>query len=345
MLAADLLDVVRREVGRGDLDYAEPPMRLSGGYFTENCAFRVAGAPTPWDRPLVVRLFPSEAPPDLARREAAVQRVLVDQGYPAPGIVFLDESARLLGRHFFVMQRLAGRPLMGGIRVHDLIGSGWGVIRRLVEITASSQAWLHRLDAAPLVHQLGTAPAGMERWFERLESQARSEFDGLAAGLEWLVQNRPTDMSKSVICHGDLHPGNILVEGNRMTGVLDYTVATVAEPALDVGYTAMSLHLAPIDAPAPVQRVAARVARWMCDRYIASYCRETGADLTNQPYYEALRCASELTNVVSYRLARASGQLRDAPRPTWDSVSAQMVKYFHARTGVTLELPPPVDSR
>jgi hypothetical protein len=43
--------------------------------------------------------------------------------------------------------------------------------------------------------------------------------------------------------------------------VLDYTVATVAEPALEVGYTAMSLCLAPIDAPAPIQRIAARVAR------------------------------------------------------------------------------------
>ena len=345
MLDEELLDAVRREVGRGDLDYAEPPTRLSGGYFTENCAFRVADAPAPWDGPLVVRLFPSEAPPDLARREAVVQRVLVDQGYPAPGIVFFDESARLLGRHFFVMERLAGRPLMGGIRVHELLGSGWGVFRQLVEITASSQAWLHRLDAAPLLHQLGTAPAGIERWFERLESQARSEFDGLAGGLEWLVEHRPTDVSKSVICHGDLHAGNILVEGKRLTGVLDYTVTTVAEPALDVGYTAMSLHVAPIDAPAPIQRVAARVARWMSDRYIASYLSETGADLTNQSYYEALRCASELTNVVSYRLARAGGQLHDAPRPTWDRVSEQMVKYFQARTGVTLELPPPVESR
>jgi aminoglycoside phosphotransferase (APT) family kinase protein len=345
MLAADLLDAIRHTVGRADLDYAEPPIRLSGGYFTENYAIRVADAPAPRDGPLVVRLFPSEAPPDLARREATVQRVLVDQGYPAPGIVFFDESALLLGRHFFVMERLPGRPLMGGIRVHELIGSGWSVFRRLVEITASSQAWLHRLDAAPLVLQLGTAPAGIERWLERLESQARSEFDGLAAGLEWLVEHRPTAVSKSVICHGDLHAGNILVDGKRLTGVLDYTVATVAEPALDVGFTAMSLHVAPIDAPAPIQRVAARVARWMSDRYVAGYCRETGADLTNQPYYEALRCVSELTNVVSYRLARAQGQLHDAPRPTWDSVSDQMIKYFHARTGVTLELPPPVKSR
>jgi aminoglycoside phosphotransferase (APT) family kinase protein len=295
MLAEDLLDAVRREVGRRDIDYVEEPVRFTGGFFTENHGFRLAGAPPPWDGPLVVRLFPSEAPSDLARREVVVQRVLVDQGYPAPGVVLFDDAARLMGRHFFVMERLPGRPMLGGIRVREVIGSGWGVFRRLVEMTASAQAWLHRLDAAPLVKQLGDTPAGIERWFERLEAQVHAEFHGLAAGLEWLVEHQPPRVSKPVICHGDLWAGNILVEGNRLTGVLDYTVATVAEPALEVGFTAMSLHLAPIDAPAPIQRIAARVARSMSDRYVASYLRGTGADLSNQPYYEALRCASELT--------------------------------------------------
>ena len=64
--------------------------------------------------------------------------------------------------------------------------------------------------------------------------------------------------------------------------------------------------------------------------------------LFRSPYYEALRCASELTNVVSYRLARARGEQHDAPRPTWDSIADRMVDYFRDRTGVTLRLPPPV---
>ena len=99
-------------------------------------------------------------------------------------------------------------------------------------------------------------PLGVERWFERM-----AQFEGFAAGLDWLVAHRPPERARPVICHGDLHPGNLLVEGDRLTGVLDYTVTTLAEPALDVGYTAMSLHIAPIDAPAPVQRIAARFAR------------------------------------------------------------------------------------
>jgi aminoglycoside phosphotransferase (APT) family kinase protein len=310
-------------------------VQLGGGFFTENHAFSVAGAPEPWDGPLVVRLFPNDAPPDLARREAVVQQVLVEQGYPAPPIVWFDEDARLSGRHCFVMRRLPGRALIGGIRIRELLASSHKLLRQLVQVTASAQAWLHRLDARPLVEQLDGIPLGVERWFERL-----AEFDGFAGGLDWLVAHRPSDPARAVICHGDLHPGNILTERDRLTGVLDYTVVTVAEPALDVGYTTMSLDLTPIDAPAPIRRLAARFGHAIGRRYTTAYVEATGVDLSNQRYYEALRCASELTNVVAYRLARARGWQYGAPRPTWDAVVPEMVEYFRARTSVTLEIPP-----
>ena len=337
MLGDELLDVVRGETARADVAYAEPPAKLTGGFFTENYAFRIADAPPPWDGPLVARLFPSEAPADLPRREATLQRLLADQGYPAPGIVWFDDAARLLGRRCFVMRRLPGRAMVGGIKPRELFTSVPTLLRRLVDTTASAQAWLHRLDATPFVEELADLPIGIERWFERL-----AEFDDLAPAHTWLLARRPREASPRVLCHGDLHPGNILTEGGRLTGVLDYTVATVAEPALDVGFTTMTLDITPIDAPAPVRRVAARFGHGIARRYVAAYIAQTGADLTNQRYYEALRCASELTNVVSYRLARASGAQHDAPRPTWDAVAPEMVEFFRVRSGVTLTLPPPM---
>jgi aminoglycoside phosphotransferase (APT) family kinase protein len=337
VLADELLDVVRAETGRIDCGYAEPPVRLGGGFFTENHAFRLEDAPPPWDGPLVVRLFPNEAPPDLARREAAVQRALAAQGYPAPPIVWFDDAARLSRRRCFVMRRLPGQAMIGGIGFGELLTSAPKLLRRLVGTTASAQAWLHRLDPAPLVGELADLPMGLDRWLERL-----AEFDGFRAGFEWLVAHRPPDASRPVVCHGDLHPGNILMDGDRLTGVLDYTVVTIAEPALDVGYTTMSFDLAPLDVPGPIQRVAARISAGLGRRYVRAYAVQTGADLSNQRYYEALRCAGELTNVVSYRLAQARGEELDAPRPTWDAVADRMVDYFRARTGATLRLPPPV---
>src|SRR5262249_58303035 len=131
------------------------------------------GAPAPWDGPLVVRLFPNDAPPDLAQREAVVQQVLVEQGYPAPSIVWFEEDARLSGRRCFVMRRLPGRALIGGIRVRELLASSHKLLRQLVQVTASAQAWLHRLDAHPLVEQPDGMPLGGERWFEPLAEYRR----------------------------------------------------------------------------------------------------------------------------------------------------------------------------
>jgi len=337
VLADELLEAARTANGGADLRYIEPPVPLGGGFFTENHAFRLANASPPWDGPLVVRLFPNEAPPDLARREAAVQRALAAQGYPAPPIVWFDDGARLAGRRCFVMMRLPGRPLIGGIRPRELVTSLPKLFRQLVDTTASAQAWLHELDAAPLVDELADLPTGVERWFERLAA-----FEGLADGLDWLVGHRPSDGARAVVCHGDLHPGNILTDGGRLTGVLDYTVVTIAEPALDVGYTAMSFDLTPIDAPGPIQRLAARFGQGISRRYVAAYVARSGSDVSNQRYYEALRCAGELSNVIAYRLARSSGEQLDAPRPTWDAIADQMVDYFRARTRVTLRLPPAV---
>ena len=178
-----------------------------------------------------------------------MQATLVEQGFPAPRIVWFDDAARLLGRRFFVMERLEGHSMQGGNRFSDIAWSGPRVVARLATVTASTQATLHRLDAASLVARLAELPAGVERWFARLDSGAAPALAGLGHGLDWLVAHRPVAAGRECICHGDLWGGNILVSGNRVTGVLDYTLATVAEPALDVGFTSMSLLLAPIDVP------------------------------------------------------------------------------------------------
>jgi aminoglycoside phosphotransferase (APT) family kinase protein len=342
VLADELLGLLRDRLAPATINYAESLDRFSGGFFAENYGFSLTGAPPPWSAPLVVRLLPSSAPPELAFREAAVQTVVTDQDYPAARVVFFEDGARLLGRPFFIMERLPGRPVMADIRTLALLRSGWGLFTRLPDLTANVQASLHRLDAGPLMAALGDRPGGIERWFVNIETQINEGADGLGEGLRWLVEHQPAQSARASICHGDLWGGNMLAEDGRVTGVLDWSVATIAEPALDVGFTAMSMSLAPIDAPGAVQRVAARIGRAMCSRYVRAYQRETGADLSHQPYYEALRCAAELTGVTAYRLAEAKREPHDVPRFTWVSIADRMVDYFRARTGVTLRLPPVV---
>jgi aminoglycoside phosphotransferase (APT) family kinase protein len=343
VLADELLAELRPVVGRDELAYAEALTELSGGFFTENHAFRLAGVPSPWSGSMVLRLFPVALADEAVRREAVVQRELAAAGFPTPRVTHFDPQARIDGRRYFVMERMAGKPLMGGISAKLVLRDGPGLLRRLARITAEQQAALHAIDPERVVEALDGTPATIERWFEQLQRVIDAGGVGFASGLNWLVANRPVEPGRRVVCHGDLHPGNILVDGNgAVTAVLDWTVATIAEPSLDVGFTTMAFALAPVDVPRPAQRIVARWGRGIARRYVRAYAARTGADMAARPYYEALRCAVEVGNAALHRLAVAEGRGDEQPRPTWDSIADSMVRYFGARTGVELTMPAPM---
>ena len=98
-----------------------------------------------------------------------------------------------------------------------------------------------------------------------------SEFgrDDLASAVERLRLRRPP-RRREVVCHGDLQPFNVLVHREHVT-VIDWTAALVAEPAYDLAYTALTMSLAPVDAPRPVQAAAAAGGRAFSRRFLRVY--------------------------------------------------------------------------
>jgi aminoglycoside phosphotransferase (APT) family kinase protein len=345
MLGDDLLTELAPLVGRTDLAYAEPPQLLTGGFFTENHRFRLTGAPSPWDRTLVLRLFPVSVPDDIVQLEATVQGGVAAAGFPTPDVVHFDPSARLDGRRYFVMDYVSGAPMLGGISIGVLLRQGPRLLRRLSHTTADVQVQLHQVDPAPILAELGDVSVRVERWFDVLEDAIDAGATGFEAARRWLVDNRPPERGPLVICHGDLHPGNLLVDDHgRVLAVLDWTVATLAEPVFELGFTSMALSLAPIDAPPWVQRLVRRFGRGIARRYVRAYTDRSPVDLTTLPYYEALRCAMEVSNAARWRLIAADGRGHELLRPTWDSIAGVMVDYFRARTGVEITLPPPVSA-
>jgi aminoglycoside phosphotransferase (APT) family kinase protein len=336
VVAEELLTHLRAVLGDA-VDYTEQPVRLGGGFYTSNYRFAVSGGPGDWAGPMVLRLFPAHAPDGLEVWEVTVQTFAHDCGVPAPAVVLHEPDSLIDGRRWFVMELLPGTPAMEGTNTRQLVGGLRRMLRDLPRQTAETHLELHLHDPAPLVDAFGKS-ATVARWWEQIASPTGDLSHPLSPGVEWLKSNLPELRSPLVLCHGDTWGGNLLIEPGDVVGLIDWSVATVAEPALEVAFLTTALSLAPVAMPRPLQRVAQRVGKRLAVAYRSIYESGSDADLTSVAYYEALRCLLELNGVVGFRTATAQG-VTYGPRPAWDHIADQMVTYFEQRTGVHLVLP------
>jgi hypothetical protein len=110
--------------------------------------------------------------------------------------------------------------------------------------------------AGGLPDRVGYAPVTVPGLISVLAGHA-GEFGrtDLAGAARWLAAHPPA-AAPDVICHGDLHPFNLLADGDRIT-VLDWSTTLIAPRAHDVGFTSLLLSEPPLDVPAGPARPSA----------------------------------------------------------------------------------------
>jgi aminoglycoside phosphotransferase (APT) family kinase protein len=187
--------------------------------------------------------------------------------------------------------------------------------RRLPAELARLMLGLHALDAGPVEAALrsdggrGTAQLGADALLADLAVGRGCE---LSAVRPWLDARRPAP-GPTVVCHGDLHALNVLSAGDRVT-VVDWELATVGDPALDVARTALILAAVPVEMSAaarrPVQRLGAGAAR----RFVRAYTEHRPLDPRAVAWYGVLHAARILARLE--QRDSASDPVLDAWAPT-----------------------------
>jgi aminoglycoside phosphotransferase (APT) family kinase protein len=309
-VAARLLDYLRIALKRPALAYAETPARVMGGFETSIFGFALAGAPEPMGGPLILRLFAQGDDPERARMEAAIQNAVAELGYPAPRVFVAETDTRILGGGFLIMERMAGHMLtqefagLGrGRSARELIGALArvpAILREFSTIMAAAQSRLHQLPVEPLIRAVESAglpvkPITFEGRLERIRLICEEpELAGLRPAVAWLEANRPPDR-RLVICHCDFQPFNILMDGGRVTGVIDWTGVTIGDPALDLGFTLAQIAVAPIEVPAVMQPIFRAIMNAAGRRYCRAYGRGLALDGKALRYYQVFGCMDQLT--------------------------------------------------
>jgi aminoglycoside phosphotransferase (APT) family kinase protein len=331
-LKARLLAAVRDATGLPTLAYARTPEPLTGGYWAELVAFSLVDPPPGWPEDLVARIMPDPAP---AQKETIVQAGVSAAGFPTPAVRAAGGQECALGRAFMIMDLAPGTSLLPSLRGAAAVSAGLRLARRLPETLASTMAGLHALDPGAVRAELSLAnvsPVTVPDMLGVLADMAAGyERADLADAARWLISNLLAP-APEVICHGDLHPFNLLVNGSQVT-VLDWSAALLAPRAYDVAFTALMLSKPPLQVSGPRRWLVRRMGRHLAKRFVRRYQAHARAAVgaAELRWYQAVVCLRSLTEVAGWVFRDQVGERAGHP---WLVLGNEIASHLSIVTGI-----------
>ncbi len=180
----------------------------------------------------VLRLPPPGAriagPADVVR-QGRIMSALHKAGLPTPAIPAMSSDPVVDGRPFILMEAVAGTRIESA-----------AIDNKPLDIASSAVAVLKQLHALPLdktgigdEESVGLQ-AEMMRW-AMLMQRAPEELTVRAGELGGLLAVQTPVERAPTLVHGDYHYGNMLFRGSEVVAVLDWEIAQIGQPLLDLG--------------------------------------------------------------------------------------------------------------
>jgi aminoglycoside phosphotransferase (APT) family kinase protein len=177
---------------------------------------------------------------------------------PAPAPVLYCEDEGVIGAPFYLMERRRGIILRGKAPADRPIAPD--LVRRLCMTLVESMAELHALDFhAAGLDDLGKPSGYIERqvsgWIKRYQDARTEEVPDLERTMTWLAANRPTESCAATLIHNDFKFDNMVLdpmEPTRVVAVLDWEMATIGDPLMDLGTTLA--YWTEVNDPAPLHQ-------------------------------------------------------------------------------------------
>jgi aminoglycoside phosphotransferase (APT) family kinase protein len=172
-------------------------------------------------------------------REARILSVLELRGVPAPRAFATCEDANVIGVPFYVMERVKGLILRGSSAPSLFTPP---LFRSLGERFVDTLVAIHGATPSdPVIGGLGR-PLGyvgrqVDGWTERWQKSRTDEVPAMERLAAWLAEGQPGE-SGACLVHNDYKYDNLVLDPtqpDRIIAVLDWEMATLGDPLLDVG--------------------------------------------------------------------------------------------------------------
>lgn len=225
-------------------------------------------------------------------REARIMQALKPVYAYVPEVLALCEDTAVMGCDFYVMQRLLGviprqnfpEELM--LTPDKTRALCQGVIDKLVE--------LHKVDVhAAGLDSLGKGQGYIARqvsgWSERYRNARTEDVNDFEAVMAWLEAKKPATEVAITLIHNDFRFDNVVLDPKdlHVIGVLDWEMATLGDPLMDLGAALAYWVQTDDDAVFQMMRRQPTNAAGMMSRaeVVAYYGEKSGFKVDNFDFY------------------------------------------------------------
>ena len=275
----------------------------------------------PWDGPVALTQFPGghsnltyllqlgdrkivlRRPPfgskvktahDMGREHRILSR-LPDVYRKAPRALHYCEDLAVIGAPFYLMERVEG-VVLRGVRPKGVVLDE-PTMRQISENTVDGLAELHAVDYAAaglgdLGHPEGYVARQVSGWSERYVKSRTDDIPEMERAARWLADHQPPKEAAAALIHNDFKYDNLVLDPHRLTeirAVLDWEMATVGDPLMDLGST-LGYWIDPDDAE-PMRLLpfgpATLPGNLTRREVVERYARTTGRDVDDLLFYYA----------------------------------------------------------
>ena len=248
------------------------------------------------DREIVLRRPPFGSKPktghDMKREHDVLAALQGAYPYCPKPLLFCDDET-IIGSPFYVMERLEGIIVRRDFPAElSLTNEG---ARTLFDRVVDVHAELHAIDPQAVgLEDFGQPGGYIERqiggWSERYRRARTPDVPDCENIMAWLENNRPVDSGRGCIIHNDFRLDNVVldpVDPQRIVGVLDWEMATLGDPLMDLG--ASLAYWVEKDDPPAIQ--AMRMMPTTADgaptrtEVVARYSRMSGHEVDDFSFY------------------------------------------------------------
>jgi aminoglycoside phosphotransferase (APT) family kinase protein len=177
---------------------------------------------------------------DMSREYRVLKALKPHFRYCPEALLYTDDES-IIGRPFFVMERLRG--IITRKELPEGFGITPGQARALSENFVKVLAELHSIDYRQVGLDDFGKPEGyvrrqVEGWSRRYREARTDDVPSFEQVMQWLADKMPPESGRVCVIHNDYKLNNAVLNPQNpsdITGILDWEMATIGDPLMDLG--------------------------------------------------------------------------------------------------------------